>query len=547
MVRRKRSGTPKKRHIAAKACDIDKDPYFHKSEWSSASDYLKGKQNNVANPRCIHGLGELSSAALNKKGALGIYTSAPKLYQGLGEDPALRLRRVRGGDLPAAFERIGAGCGMSDGGVADAGAAEEEEEQLQPVGLVNLGATCYLNVILQVLFMNEEFRQLVYQVGQRGDLALGGETRSVGAAGSSSSSNGINSSNGSNGSNGSYGSSSNSAGQKESEKNNLLPGLFRLFHDLEQGLRSSTNPVSLVDMMGLDHLVQKDAKEFTDYFFSALESLFEQSFGPRADGGNRLHDVFGGEETHTMHCLKCGKDSVTRATFKSLMLPIQYHHQKASGELTIKHRKSIEEMVEAYLGMEDIGGYECQDCAASGRGKQDALRSTDLTSSRLPRYLMIHLGRFDYDWKKMEKKKICSKVSIPLALEMGSILNRRRNARRNHINVCSGGGLGGLVEGEKGGRGKNKSMNRKKGKGEGKGKGKGNEDKEKGEREGEEEDEKDDEEEGEDDDMYDCMGICYHHGNSASCGHYTAQIRSRHGTWYVFGCRSLCVCIHACV
>jgi hypothetical protein len=37
-----------------------------------------------------------------------------------------------------------------------------QEKGGSPIGLLNLGATCYMNVLLQCLFMNPTFRQGIY-------------------------------------------------------------------------------------------------------------------------------------------------------------------------------------------------------------------------------------------------------------------------------------------------------------------------------------------------------------------------------------------------
>ena len=80
-------------------------------------------RNCVDNPNCLYGLGEHQK---------GVWQGKRFIRRVFGEDPRDRQRQL-------------VNC------------------TLKPCGLRNLGATCYLNSMLQCLFVNFPFRQAVYE------------------------------------------------------------------------------------------------------------------------------------------------------------------------------------------------------------------------------------------------------------------------------------------------------------------------------------------------------------------------------------------------
>jgi hypothetical protein len=94
------------------------------------------RQNCDANPRCVFGLGEATH---------GVWAKAPASLSAIEMPGNTRLRdplQQAGHDL-----------------------VQSEVRKAHPVGLYNLGATCYVNSILQALFMDPAFRRGIFGCG----------------------------------------------------------------------------------------------------------------------------------------------------------------------------------------------------------------------------------------------------------------------------------------------------------------------------------------------------------------------------------------------
>ena len=150
------------------------------------------------NPNCLFGLGERRR---------GIWENKPRHVALLGSDPADDIRNV----------------------------------EAQQAGLRNLGATCYLNSLMQCLFMNLPFRAAVFAwrpatasiaapgTSQRSTAADGAATRGISA-------------------------------EDITEDISTLQGLFAA---MQAGIASVADPGAFVRRFGIQAGVQQDAQEFS--------------------------------------------------------------------------------------------------------------------------------------------------------------------------------------------------------------------------------------------------------------------------------------------
>ena len=134
------------------------------------------KKNCGANCLCVYGLGEQIRNAANP-----VWGEAKGLLAVLGDDPNDNVRS----DVPA--------------------------------GLRNLGATCYLGSLVQVLYHNAAFRDALYRTP---------------------------------------------TAQRSDAEETVVSALQKIFADLEVGERSSCDVNVLTDLLGLEVSVQQDPQEF---------------------------------------------------------------------------------------------------------------------------------------------------------------------------------------------------------------------------------------------------------------------------------------------
>ena len=192
------------------------------------------KKNCGANCLCVYGLGEQIRNGPGGSRANPVWGEAKGVLEVLGDNPNDNVR-----------------------------------EEDVPAGLRNLGATCYLGSLVQVLYHNAAFRDALYRTPST---------------------------------------------QNGSEET-VVSALQKIFADLEVGERSSCDVNVLTDLLGLEVSVQQDPQEFGKLFMAKVEECVgDDTF---------VADVFRGQQTYETTCSECHNVTERAADFDELEVALR--------------------------------------------------------------------------------------------------------------------------------------------------------------------------------------------------------------------------------
>ncbi|OWF43139.1 ubiquitin carboxyl-terminal hydrolase 40-like [Mizuhopecten yessoensis] len=232
-------------------------------------------------------------------------------------------------------------------------------------GIRNQGATCYLNSLLQTLFLTPEFREALFDLG---DEELG-RLEDKDLAGS---------------------------------KVRVIPiQLQKLFARLLLSDQQSVPSVDLTESFGWtnnEELQQHDVQELNRILFSAIEESLVGTLGT-----DLISKLYHGTVVNQIICTVCGKISEREEDFLDLTVTVAGNSDLENG------------LYNSYCEMESMDGrnqYRCEAC----NKLVDAKKGAKIRS--VPEILTLSLLRFSFDFQKMQRFKESGKFVFPQSLDM---------------------------------------------------------------------------------------------------------------------------------
>ncbi|EGR28599.1 ubiquitin carboxyl-terminal hydrolase family protein, putative [Ichthyophthirius multifiliis] len=249
----------------------------------------------------------------------------------------------------------------------------QQKNECNYVGLLNIGATCYMNSVLQTLFMTPEFRENIYKW---------------------------------------------KFDSNEVRAEDCIPlQLQILFAKMQLKTFPYIDTNDLAQSFGWDFQEsweQHDIQEFIRILLEAIEKSFVGS-----NNQNFINDIYEGASINYVQCQKCNKQSIRQENFLDLVVTVKNMFDKV-------YNDSLEKSIQSYIKPELLyndNQYYCENC----QQKVNALRGTKFC--KLPKILSFILNRFTFDFESMKRIKLDDFVSFPFILNMNNYINGYENIK----------------------------------------------------------------------------------------------------------------------
>ncbi|KAL6068267.1 USP domain-containing protein, variant 2 [Balamuthia mandrillaris] len=263
------------------------------------------------------------------------------------------------------------------------------------VGLKNLGCICYMNSLMQQLFMMPNFRSGILSVSGTEEMMKKREERQL-----------INASKEKNKKNKKDKENDiDEFSEKEEEpsEEELLLELQEMFAYLQESIKQYYSPKRFCmvykdyDGRPIDVSVQMDADEFFNMLCDKLDNHLKGSHQEKL-----LHNIWCGKMTSQLICKGCPHRSERDEPFYTI-------------SLDIKGKKDILEALQLYVRGDMLEGDNAYFCELCGKHVDTLKRSCIKT---LPNTLILHLKRFEFDFDTMVKMKLNQHCEFPFKLNM---------------------------------------------------------------------------------------------------------------------------------
>ncbi|QIX02441.1 hypothetical protein AMS68_007958 [Peltaster fructicola] len=245
----------------------------------------------------------------------------------------------------------------------------DSKKETGMVGLRNQGATCYLNSLLQSLYLTGAFRKAVYQIPTESE--------------------------------------------QDRANSNSAYALQRLFYRL-QADQAAVSTQELTHSFGWESrqiFEQQDVQELSRILMEKLETRMKGT-----DAENALPNMFVGKMKTYLRCINVEYESSRTEDFWDL-------------QLNVSGCKSLDDSFRDYIQVETLEGDNKY--AAEGFGLQDAKKGVIFEA--FPNVLHLQLKRFEYDFQRDAMMKVNDRYEFPEVWDAAPYLDETADKSESYV------------------------------------------------------------------------------------------------------------------